>query len=284
MVQHPGQTILNEGEAIFRRGSVRTLDRTEGALTLLVGTTPEHEVTLGANGAVCCTCGGAGENGCAHIVAAQYKSAEDGSLLMLKQEQKMALGQEMLLALNRAMPDGESVRLMAIIRLFSDGRTGLGLQVGQERMYAVKSIYEFLNCYNQGTPVELSPKFTYRPAQMRFSKEEEAVLLMLQSHMPPKAEEDETPARPQSEGRFVLLSGAFLQSVMRFFERHPFYLMLDGERRLQSGIHTVEVPLCFSVSMDGGVPLRYGAGRGGAADYHARRALCSKRRLNQTPA
>ena len=175
----------------------------------------------------------------------------------------MALGQEMLLALNRAMPDGESVRLMAIIRLFSDGRTGLGLQVGQERMYAVKSIYEFLNCYNQGTPVELSPKFTYRPAQMRFSKEEEAVLLMLQSHMPPKAEEDETPARPQSEGRFVLL-------IRRVFaERHALFrapsVLPDARRRAQAPVeHPHGGDSAVLQRVDGrGNPLRYGAGRGG---------------------
>ncbi|MFH1513799.1 MAG: hypothetical protein ABIG45_10650, partial [Bacillota bacterium] len=171
MEQHSNRTII-EGEKIFRRGSVRTLGRVDDTLTLLVGTTPEEQVTLHYNGKASCTCGGAGENGCAHIVAAQYKTEEDGTLQMLRQEQKMALGQEMLLALNRAMPDGESVRLMAILRLYPDGRTGLGLQVGQERMYAVKSIYEFLCCYNQGSPLELSSKFTYRPVQMRFSKEE----------------------------------------------------------------------------------------------------------------
>ena len=254
MEQSVSQKIMTEGEKIFRRGSVRVLGRTEDALTLLVGTTPEQQVTLCVDGAAACTCGGAGENGCAHIVAAQFKTAEDGSLQNLRQEQKLALGQEMLQALSRAMPDGESVRLMAVIRLFADGRTGLGLQVGQERMYAVKSIYEFLHCYNQGSSLELSAKFTYRPAQMRFAKEEEAVLLMLQSHMPPKAEDDEAPtARPAGEGRFVILSGAFLQSVMRFFERHPFYLMLEGERRLQANIRTAELPLLFDVSMDGGL-------------------------------
>ena len=205
------------------------------------------------NGTASCTCGGTGENGCKHIVAAYCQTEEDGSLVKIQQQQKLALGHDMLKALNRAMPDGESVRLMAVIRLFRDGRTGLGLQVGQERMYAVKSVYDFLNCYHQDIPLELSPKFTYRPAQMRFSKEEEAVLLLLQSHIPPKPEEDELVLRPATEGRFVLLSGAFLQSVMRFLERHPFYLMLDGERRLQSHIRTAELPLCFAVQMDSGM-------------------------------
>ncbi len=242
-----------EGEKIFHRGSVRAVGSTENALNLLVGTMPEAQVTLYANGTASCSCGGTGEAGCAHIVAARLKTAEDGSLQRLMEEQKLALGQEMLKALSRAMPDGESVRLMAVVRLFEDGRTGLGLQVGQERMYAVKNIAEFLNCYTQGITLELSPKFTYRPAQMRFSKEEEAVLNLLQSHLPPKTEDMDTAARPQSEGRFIILSGAFLQSAMRFFERHVFYLMVAGERRMQQSVRTIEIPLCFSVHMDGGV-------------------------------
>ncbi len=252
MEQHTRQNTI-EGEIIFHRGSVRALSRSHNALTFLVGTTPEQQVTLYANGGAACTCGATGNDGCAHIVAAQRLTDDDGSLRMLQQEQKMLLGQEMLQVLNRAMPDGESVRLMAVLRLFRDGRTGLGLQVGQERMYAVKSIYEFLESYHQGTPLELSAKFTYRPTQMRFTREEEAVVLLLQSHLPPKAEGEDAAARPVTEGRFLILGGAFLQSVMRFFERHVFYLMLDGERRLQSHIRTVEIPLCFSVSMDGGI-------------------------------
>ncbi len=247
------QEMITEGETIFHRGSVRALSQSNDTLTFLVGTAPEEQVTLDCGGGASCTCGGTGENGCAHIVAAQCKTLEDGSLVMLRQERQLALGQDMLLALNRAMPDGESVRLMAVLRLFADGRTGLGLQVGQERMYAVKSIGEFLNRYQQGMPLELSAKFTYRPAQMRFSKEEEAVILLLQSHMPPEPAEGEEPAaRIAGEGRFLILTGAFLQSVLRFFERHAFYLLLDGERRLQSHIRTTELPLCFSVTMESG--------------------------------
>ena len=252
MEQHNRQNVI-EGEEIFRRGSVRSLGLENDALTLLVGTVPEQRVTLYANGDAMCTCGAVGESGCAHIVAARCRTEDDGSLRKLQQEQKMLLGQKMLKVLNRAMPDGENVRLMAVIRLFRDGRTGIGLQVGQERMYAVKSIHEFLTCYNQGTPLELSAKFTYRPTQMRFARDEEAVLLMLQSHIPFESGEECTAARPTTEGRFIILSGAFLQSVMRHFERHVFYLMLDGERRMQSHIRTVEIPLCFSVSIDGGI-------------------------------
>ena len=154
-------------------------------------------------------------------------------------------------------------------------------------MYAVKSIAEFLNCYNQGMPLELSAKFTYRPAQMRFSKEEEAVLLLLQSHMPPRSGGGRGTGRraPPGEGRFLILSGAFLQSVMRFFERHAFYLMLDGERRLQSHIRTAEIAaVLFRFAWKAGALSVTAQGAEDPPHSHAGRALRVRRRGDQTPA
>ena len=181
-----------EGEEIFRRGSISLISQDDQALTLRVGTTPEHTVVLRADGTAECTCGARGDSGCAHIVAAMFKTEEDGSLRMLRQEQELALGREMLLALSRAMPGGESVRVTAILRLFEDGRMGLGLQIGQERQYAVRSIAELLNSYTRGLPLDLSARFTYRPTVMRFSKDDEALLAMLMSHITP---------RPGGDGR-----------------------------------------------------------------------------------
>ncbi len=256
-------TPLSLGEEIFRRGSVSMLTQDARTLCLRVGTTPEHTVTLHADGAAQCTCGGQGDEGCGHIVAALLRAQEDGSLRLLRQERELGLGREMLLALSRAMPGGESVRVLPVLRLLPDGRVGFGLQVGQERLYAVRNIPELLGCYLRGQALTLSPRFTYRPTAMRFAKEDEALLAMLQSHIPPRAAEDpaqelpppdaeEDVPRPGSEGRYVLLAGAFLQSVLRFFETRPFLLVADGVRQSQASIRTVELPLCFAVSLPAG--------------------------------
>jgi hypothetical protein len=167
----------------------------------------------------------------------------------------------MMLALSRAMPGAESVRITVALRLFSDGRVGLGLQIGQERLYAVRSIPELLTCYARGLPLEFSARFTYRPSAMRFAKDDEALLAMLMSHVPLREENEEAAAdeaeapgasRPGNEGRFTLLTGAFLQSVLRFLENRPFLLLADGARAQQTNVRTVELPLCFAVSLEGG--------------------------------
>ncbi len=262
--------VYRDGEALFRRGSVSLVAREEASLVLRVGAVPVEEVRLTMVGAHQCTCGHGGEP-CAHVVAALFAAQEDGALHKLWQQHEFAAGQKLLAALSRAMPGSESVRLTAALRLFPDGRVGLGLSLGQERMYAVKSIPELLFSYIMGTALPLSPRFTYQPTQMRLSKDDERLLSILLSHLPVKAPpgvqepvlpepEEERALGPLSEGRFALLSGAFLQSVMRYLETRPFLLMAEAaagakpsaDKQTQSGIRTMELPLCFSVVMAGG--------------------------------
>ncbi|MEG2604007.1 MAG: SNF2-related protein [Clostridia bacterium] len=253
-----------QGEELFHRGSVSLSVQREDALVYHVGTTPAQTVSLLRTGATLCTCG-AKEEFCPHVFAATFKAESDGLLKRFQQESELALGQRMLDALTRAMPGGESVRLMALLRLYEDGHVGLGLSVGQERLYAVKNVADLLTCFSLGASLKLSEKFTYRPSVMRFPKEDERLLTVLMSYIPLKAAslrawedgtllseqsggEERAPV-PTADGRFVLLSGAFLQSVLRYLETHAFVLLLDELKQPQNGIATVELPLCFAVSL-----------------------------------
>ncbi|MDD3410490.1 MAG: hypothetical protein PHY12_06740, partial [Eubacteriales bacterium] len=172
----PQTAAIAEGEEIFRRGSVRLVQQDADALVLQIGVLPARTVVLPAHGDPTCTCGAVGEKACAHIAAATMAAEEDGSLRTLRQAREVALGREMLGALSRAMPGGETVRLTAAVKVFPDGRIGFGLSLGQERPYAVKSVVDLLSCYAYGQPLALSPKFTYQPQLMRFSKDDEAML------------------------------------------------------------------------------------------------------------
>lgn len=252
-----GTESYRQGEALFRRGSVSPVIEIDGALCYDVGSVPEQSVRLYATGQAECSCG-AQQEPCAHIAAAYLKAQEDGRLRRFRQEGELKLGEKMLQALHRAMPGCESLRLMAALRLYDDGRVGLGLSAGQERLYAVKNIAELLTCYAQGTPLALSEKFVYQPALMRFSREDERLLTLLMNYIAIKAEkpqgreeaEDaERPRGPASDGRFILLTGAFLHGVLRYFETHAFVLMAGEQKQTQNGIKTVELPLCFSVSL-----------------------------------
>mgnify|MGYP002549905083 FL=1 len=250
---------FQNGEKLYRRGLVSQPMEVENGLRYEVGGTDVQSVTFTRRGETLCTCGET-EQPCQHVTAALLRAESDGTLKRFQQENELALGQRMLSALNRAMPGGETVRLLAVLRLYEDGRIGLGLSAGQERLYAVKNIADLLACFVSGTELTLSPKFTYRPDSMRFSREDERFLTALMSYIPLKNEsepavlpegaaESDAASVLQCDGRFVLLTGPFLQSVMRYLENYPFQLQFGEQKQMHSGIRKKELPLCFAVSL-----------------------------------
>ena len=247
------------GEELFRRGSVHPAQEREDTLCYDVGSTPPQRVSLFASGAAQCTCGQEQEP-CCHVAAAVLAARGDGRLRRFRQESEMRLGEKMLGVLSRAMPGGETVRLAPVLRLYGDGRAALGLNVGQERLYAVRSVADLLTCFALGAPLKMSGKFTYRPDVMRFSREDERLLTLLMNHIPLRAEtlrqweEGGAPAEgrlqgPPTDGRFVLMTGALLHGVLRYFENHSFWLLINEEKILHGDIRTVELPLCFAIAL-----------------------------------
>ena len=100
---------------------------------------------------------------------------------------------------------------------------------------------------------------------MRFSKEDERLLAVLLGFVPLKADtleqwedrrrfgaNDQQPSTLVTDGRFIILSGAFLLSVLRYLETHEFILIFHDHKVNQKGIKRIELPLCFQVSMTQG--------------------------------
>ena len=124
---HAGSENYQQGETLFRRGSVSFSHLRSDALCYAVGTLPEQLVSFYRTGLVSCTCG-ADDEPCAHIAAAFLLAEGDGQLKRFRQQSETELGQSMLSVLGRAMPNGDSVRLAAMLRLYPDGRAGLGFR------------------------------------------------------------------------------------------------------------------------------------------------------------
>lgn len=259
---HAGSEAYRQGETYYKRGSVSFSYERDDALCYEVGDSPEQSVRFLSAGGVTCSCG-ASDEPCEHMAAAYQLAESDGRLGRFMRKCEAELGRRMLAVLGRALPSGDAVRLAASLRIYDDGRVGFGLSLGQERMYTVRSIADLLTCFSLGASYKLSEKFTYRPTVMRFSKEDERLLTVLMSYIPLKAEtiaeweeRSQGPAEsaeergPSVDGRYVILNGAFLQSVLRYLEGYPFLLNDGSAKQGQNGIQTVELPLYFAVSLN----------------------------------
>ena len=250
--------LLDRAQQVRYRASFQHTLQTE-LVYRVAGEEEDYQVTFFPGSRGECTCG---QPLCDHLAVALKKARQDGRLESFQRKMEFRLGKDMLGALTRAMPGGEGVKLSAVLRLYPDHRVGLGLSVGQEKLYAVKSISDLVNCYVIGAELEISDKFVYMPSAMRFSKADARLLALLANELPMRAhsvadwEESsersrETDPRREyaTDGRFLILTGSLLNSVMRYFETREFVLGLDGEKIRQSQIRTVDLPLVFSLSM-----------------------------------
>lgn len=259
------------GAALFLRGEARVESQTDACLTVWVGAEEPRRVLLYADGAAECPCGTATESTpCAHIVAALLQTRQDGTQNRMLQASEAYRGVRLMELLARSLPGSDTLRMFPVLRLWPDGRVGLGLSIGQERLYAVKHIPELLRCFIRGQVLELSPKYRYDPGEMRFSKQDEHLLTTLASYIQELSsleiegddarEEIAGASSVRFEGRFALLNGAFLHGVLRELEKLPFGLLLGEEKHKQNGIATEDLPLCFTVSLEGGRLLVVAAG------------------------
>ena len=220
------------GSALFLRGAARVEAQADAALTVRVGGDEPRAVLLRADGTAECPCQpAAATEPCAHIVAALLQARADGTLRNMLQARESARGARLMELLARSLPGGDTLRMFPVLRLWPEGRVGLGLSIGQERLYAVKHIPELLRCFAQGRVLELSPRYRYDPSEMRFSKQDEHLLTTLASYLQegaaqeaeadadlPEPDDEPAGAPVRFDGRFVLLRGAFLHGVLRELE------------------------------------------------------------------
>lgn len=249
------------GSVLFKRGKVSFQGIIGNELIYMVRDGDEQRVRFFSNKSADCTCG-AGEL-CPHISAAWLKAGVNGQYASFMKESALRLGEKMKHELTLTAPGGEGIRLAIGIRLMEDGRLALGLSIGQDRMYAVKNIQDFMTCYVVGIPLTLSDKFTYDPSIMRFPREDERFISMLFHHVALKESLVQENKKSVSdyftleasgipdvsyEGRYMILSGPLMYSTLRYLENHEFILIVDGEKSRHASIRTVELPLCFMVS------------------------------------
>lgn len=261
----PDMNVQKQAEDWLRRGMISmTTSAASETLCCLVGASPTGQVTVNALGEIACDCNE--EKPCAHMAAAARYLQTNGHLERYYHNRQLVLGEQMLTALNRAIPGTETVRLLPILKIYENGTTGFGLMCGQSTLYAVKSIADLLTCYTIGADLTMSKKFRYQPAYMRFSREDERLLSLLMDYIPLRAqtlEEWQSDIQAESktvengptlryDGRYLLLDGPVRHSVLRYLENRSFSLITGNEKNLQNGIETTDLPLCFCVSIGSG--------------------------------
>ncbi len=230
------------GQGLFRRALVRETRRTRQDVSYVVSDGDLRARVLIDVDGMTCDCGG---RFCRHIAAAALFAMESGALREIEKRRALAQAPRLFDAVSSMLPESDGIRLMPTVILLKDGLR-VTLRVGEDRLYVVRSIPQFLKCRADETPLPFGKSFTYEPRWMRFSEKQSLVLNAL-------AEYCEAPGAASLTGpnaRALPLAPLAAKRFLHTLRGLPFRLQIgDGECEMMNGV--TEKPLDINFHLSG---------------------------------
>nr|MBK5234385.1 DEAD/DEAH box helicase [Clostridium sp.] len=117
-------------------------------------------------------------NMCKHVVATLLKLFHEKEQII--KVKKMAKTNNLIKQITKNISNAPRVKLYLNIEIKyehesngDNGKSFVSLKVGEDKLYVVKNIKEFFNCYNKSfEPMEFGKKFTYNPYLHSFKEED----------------------------------------------------------------------------------------------------------------
>ena len=245
-----GEEAWQRALALEQHGAVREADTSADSVTYLVNTTPPHRVMIHAGDGARCTCAEFIQSGgCAHLAMAAIHARRDGNLVRLEQVRATAGAPMLLESMDHALPLGDTLRLE--VTLLRDStpegpRYRVGLRVGEEKLYAVRSVPLLIDAIEQGDTIDFGKAFTFHGDWMRFGPAEERVIQILRALF--AAQRERIPSMKPPELRYPTLPLPFAEQLLEALTRLPFRFGTEEETAAMPPITTGTLTLRFKVS------------------------------------
>ena len=242
-----GEEEYAAGRDLEENGAVRLAEEDRTMVRYTVAGTPPCTVTLNLDLTVQCSCGTFVREGCCrHVVAAWMMADRTKQIESLMKRRAPEIAADLSDLIRRGMPAEANVGLEATLALPRRENQGLsvGLRVGEKKYYVVKDIPAFLDAWKNEETLEMGRGFTYQPEWMRFSQEDERILLLLRKLT--SAREGNAGAA----GRMMKLPDAFAEELLEGIGETPVRIM-DRTGKIQRCrlYRDVAIPLNFTVNL-----------------------------------
>ena len=249
-----GEDEYVSGETLFERGGVRLTEQSAAVLRYVVAGNPRREVVFTADEPARCSCEVYAEKGaCQHVVAATLMAQSTGALEDMFRRKATAAAPRLMNAMESALPEDGTLR-MEITLICETGkpkekpRLRIGLRVGEERLYVVRSIPQLIEAVDNREPIEFGKGFMYQPEWMHFAPREMRVLAILRALC--LAQKDAGLALRGADLRLLTLPEPFAEAVLQELTHLPFRMMVDERAFAVKRVRMVRMPLHFRVSSD----------------------------------
>lgn len=226
-------------EELLARGAVRLLYANERKAEYMVEGDPYHLVALPTRGPILTD----GESAVNRYTAAALLAAEkDGTLARFAEKDKDNAARSLLNAVGSALPVADTLQLEVTLHLKAR-ETALSLRTGEDRLYVVRDIPEFLSSVLSGRAMAFGRGFTYEPRWAGYTVNQLTLIHRLAVHT-----EALDSIRRAEQRRMLLLSPTLLQEVLDLLQDQPFRLSDGGSESRQYGIEEAELPFFITAS------------------------------------
>ena len=242
LMQLMSQEEWRAGERLAAAGELRELRRGEGFVEYMVDEQPYALVRLNAAKPSTCDCG---HMPCRHLAAAYIMAEESDAMKELNAYSLQHMSRALFDAVESIVPRVPT--LLVEPSLFIDGTSlRMGLRVGEERLYAVRNVPQFLGILHEQGSYELAGGLSIRLRWQDMAPQAVVLLRALWAQCQTYRQVGQHLTAAQA--RNLPLSSEIAPQALRALSAMRFRLTVDGKTQIQTGIQQAGLPALFHVS------------------------------------
>lgn len=242
------------GLALYRAGGVHPLEDEAGMLRFVVDDNPRRIVRVAAGGKLSgrCSCDFFGNvhKPCRHLAAAMMQAMTSGAIEEMRRRRARENAGRLMGTIQAALPMETPLSLEVTLQLVGRQPVRVSLRVGQERMYVVKSMAQFLHALRHGETMAFGKGFVLEPQWMGFTGVDEKIIRVLEDAAYVCQLEGKL-VQTGLEAKWLCLSERYVPRLMQLLMAKPF--------KLSFGEEAYHIPCVF----DGQAELLFGVSRSG---------------------
>ena len=159
---------------LYRAGGVHPMDEENGMLRYVVDGDVRRVVRVGAgsrlSGRCSCDFFGNVHKPCRHLAAAMMAAISSGAMEEMRRRRARENAADLMNTLQSALPMETPLHMEVTLRVIGEREpVRVALRVGQERMYVVKSMAQFLTAMEEKTSMAFGKGFVLEPEWMGFA-------------------------------------------------------------------------------------------------------------------
>ena len=242
------------GQSLYRAGGVHPLEEENGMLRYVIDDNPRRVVRVGAGGKLSgrCSCDFFGNvhKPCRHLAAAMMMAIASGAIEEIRRRRARENAGRLMDTLQSALPMETPLELEITLQLIGNQPVRVSLRVGQERMYVVKSVAQFLHALQTKESMAFGKGFVLEPEWMGFDGVDDKIIRLLQDAAYICQLEGKL-VQTGLEAKYLTIPDRFVGRLLQLLMAKPFKLSFGEEVLPITGVFDGQAELLFGVTLSG---------------------------------